>query len=60
MDRGIILDLDHLNGPRSNENMPIERQYATLYVLATAIFVLSVTVSEIIMFELPNVLDSNL
>ena len=38
------LDFDLYNGPRSNVNIPIESQQATFYVLATAIFVLSVAV----------------
>ena len=34
------------NGPRSNVNMPIEKTYATLYLLAIAVFALSVTICE--------------
>ena len=40
--------------------MPIERPHAPFYVLALAMSVTSVTVCEIITFELSNVLDSNL
>ena len=36
------------------------KAYATSHVLAIAWFVLTVTVFEIITFELPNVIDSNL
>ena len=39
--------------------MTIERLHATFYVLAIALFVLSVTICEIITFQLPNVLGSN-
>ena len=39
--------LDLENGPRSNVNMPTERPYATFYLLAIAIFALSITVSDI-------------
>ena len=46
------LDPDLLNMPRSIENIPIDRPRATFYVLATAMLVLSVTVSDIITFEL--------
>ena len=63
----------------SNINMPMERPYATFYLLAIAMFArsanrkanatfcvgnsnvcLSVTVCEIISFELANVFDLNL
>ena len=53
-------NLDLSNGSISNINMPIERPYATFYLLAIAMFALSVTTGEIITFELPNVLYSNL
>ena len=39
--------------------MPIQRPHA-FYVLAIAMFVLSVTVCEIITYELPNVLFESL
>ena len=54
------LDLDLYNGSMSNINMPKKRRYATFYVLAIAMSVLSVAVYEIITFESPNVFDSNL
>ena len=33
--------------------------YTTFYLLALAMFALSVTVCEVILYELPNVLNSN-
>ena len=46
------LDLDNLNGPRSNLTTLIERPYWTSYFLATARFATSVTVCEIFAVEL--------
>ena len=43
----------------SKINMPTERPHATFYVFAIAMFVLSVTVCEIITFELANIFDTN-
>ena len=40
-------DLDLKNGQRSNVNMPVERPHATPYVLAMAMFAISVTVCKI-------------
>ena len=54
------LDLDLWNGLRSNVNTQIERRYAYFYLLAIAMFVLSVGVWETITNERSNVLDSNL
>ena len=45
-------------GPRLNINIPIDRPQAAFYVLA--MFVLSLTVCEMITYALPNVLDRNL
>ena len=53
------LEPDLLNGPRSNINMPVERPHATSDVLTFAMFALSVSVCEIITYELSNVCDSN-
>ena len=39
--------------------MSIERQHANSYQLATAMLLLSVTVCEMITFELNNILDWN-
>ena len=50
----IISDIT-LEWAHANENMPIKRPHATLYLLA--MFILSVTVCEIITFELPGVLN---
>ena len=47
-----VLDADLWNGPRSNVNMPIERPHATFFVLAIAMFALSVTVCEILTVEM--------
>ena len=38
--------------------MPIEKPHASFYVLAIAMFILSVA-GEIITYELPDVLESN-
>ena len=38
--------------PRSNVNMPLERQLATFYLLVIAMFALSVTVYKIISVEI--------
>ena len=45
-------DLDLLNGLMSNINMPMERRHMTLYLLAIAMFALSVTVYEILKIEM--------
>ena len=44
------LDLVLYNEPRSNVNMPIESLHATFYIIAMAMFALSVTVCEINLF----------
>ena len=55
-----FLELNSKNEPKSNVNMRIERPHVTSYVLSIAMFVLSVTVCEIITYELLNVLQYNL
>ena len=49
-------DCDLFIRPMSNVNMPIESTYATFYLLPKAMSVPSVTVYEIITYELHNVL----
>ena len=60
---GNVHDLDPLNGSRSNVNMPIERPHAIFYVLALAMFDLSlfvryshinITIYSIRIFDLEN------
>ena len=51
-------DLDLCNGPRSNLDIPIERPRAISYVLAIAMFAISIIVYEISAYEFPsNALD---
>ena len=45
---------------RSNVNISIKRPFVTFEVLAIAMFVLIVTICEIMTFELPNVFERNL
>ena len=46
------LDLDLQSWPRSNVNITIESQYATSYVLAMTMSVLSITVYELVTFKI--------
>ena len=50
------LDYDLLISPRSNVNMLIERPHVTLYVLAIAMFALSVTAGNILAIEMPMIM----
>ena len=52
------LNRDLYNDPGSNETTPIERPYETFFLLAIAMFVLYVTICEIITSELFSALDS--
>ena len=47
-----VHDLDLQNGSMLNINIPIERPYATSYLLAIALFALSVIVCEILTVEM--------
>ena len=47
-----MCDFDLANVSMSNINIPIERPYATFYMLAIAMFVLSITVCEILIVEM--------
>ena len=55
-----VHDLDLMIGPRSDDNMLIEIPYAISYLMAIVMFATSVTVCQIITYELPNVVHLNL
>ena len=53
-------DFDVWNGPESNVNLSIESPYVASYLMEIVMFPISVINCQLIMCELPNVLDLNL